>query len=260
MSDLRPNGVDLQGFVHKAEAAFRALFSAAQAKDELQFALALNPEFRGTRDAGWNTSREAEQAFEDYVEFLGTYPVTRLKARVALGFYCHLAEASGFYEVPKNMLRIVAGEQHSMWPFHSLVRQHRMTGESIAPNANRIFADLIGHAVAVGQPALAEVLRDAFDPDLRNGYAHADYVVWKDGIRLPKRNGGSLRLIGWDEFDERLQRGIQFYDCLRTVSQHFIASYDPPKVVRARLGDDPECDWCIAFDPRQGSFEIRTGA
>ncbi len=108
-----------------------------------------------------------------------------MKCRVALSFYCHLAEASGFYEVPKNMLRIAGGESHVLWPFINLVQSHKQTGDRIAPNANKVLKDLTGHAKELGFDELAEVFRDAFDPDVRNGYAHADYIVWNDGLRLP---------------------------------------------------------------------------
>jgi hypothetical protein len=50
--------------------------------------------------------------------------------RVALAFYCHLSEASGYYEVPKNMLRVAGGARYVMWPFNDLVREHRHTGEA----------------------------------------------------------------------------------------------------------------------------------
>jgi hypothetical protein len=41
----------------------------------------------------------------------------------------------------------------------------------MAPNANRIMKDLIGHAADLGLAELAEVFRDAFDPDVRNAIA-----------------------------------------------------------------------------------------
>ena len=130
-------------------------------------------------------------AIEDYVSYLNNTPETsRLKIRIALSFYCHLAEASGFYEVPKNMLR-VAGRANStiFWPFkESIVEIHRTTGEAIAPNANKVMKNLAGHSETLGYRKLAGVFKELFDSDLRNGFAHADYVVWDDGIRLTKRN------------------------------------------------------------------------
>ena len=42
---------------------------------------------------------------------------------------------------------------------------------------------------------IGEAIRDAFDPDVRNAVAHADYIVWVTGLRLRKRNGGMIREI-----------------------------------------------------------------
>jgi hypothetical protein len=84
------------------------------------------------------------------------------------------------------MLRIVEGQPYSMWPFQKLVEKHGKTGAVIAPNANKVLRDLAGHSASLGLSELAEVFRDAFESDIRNAYAHADYVIWKDGLRLRK--------------------------------------------------------------------------
>ena len=106
-------------------------------------------------------------------------------------FYCHLAEASGFYEIPKNMLRVAEGELYNLWPFQAMVERHRQTGAIIAPNSNKTLKDLAGHAQTLGLHELAEVFRDAFNANLRNGYAHADCIIWNDGTHLRKRKGQS---------------------------------------------------------------------
>jgi hypothetical protein len=246
-------------FYAKIERAFRDLFDAAREKHELHFAMALMPEMRGMQDAGWNTAADTQHAFDEYIEFLEKQEDGRMKCRVALSFYCHIAEASGFYEVPKNMLRIAGGQSHVLWPFMDLVQAHKQTGDRIAPNANKVLKDLAGHANELGFDELAEVFRDAFDPDVRNGYAHADYIVWNDGLRLPKRNGGYARKISWEEFNAIFERGINFFHILRHVVGEYVQSYDPPKTIRARLQDEPEMDWTIYCDPKSGAFGITSG-
>ena len=139
----------------KRERALRSLFQSAREKNELHFALAMHVELRGARDAGWSTADDAKIAFDQYLEFLNAGDPTPLKTRVALAFYSHLAEASGLYELPKNLLRIVGGSSHVLWPFAELVETHRLTGEKIAPNSNRVIRDLVGHAESVGLHELA---------------------------------------------------------------------------------------------------------
>lgn len=246
MGDLQDlSDAENHAFLDKAEKAFRELFDLARKKNELHFALALAPEFRGVQDAGWCTAIDAHAAFEDYIKFISDGgKLTNLKARVALGFYCHLAEASGFYEIPKNMLRIASGEPYNLWPFREdLVRKHPLSGETVAPNANKVLRNLADHASALQLCELAEVFRDAFEADLRNGYAHADYVVWSDGIRLPKRNGGHPRKVIWNEFWHHFNRGINFFHTLRVVVSDYQGSYHPPKKIRGRLNDEPEGEW-----------------
>lgn len=246
-------------FYEKTERAFRNLFDTARAKHELHFAMALMPEMRGMQDAGWNTAAETQHAFDEYLAFLEKQEEGRMKCRVALSFYCHIAEASGFYEVPKNMLRIAGGESHVLWPFMNLVQSHKQTGDRIAPNANKVLKNLAGHAKELGFDELAEIFRDAFDPDVRNGYAHADYIVWNDGLRLPKRNGGYARHIPWEEFNAIFERGINFFHTLRHVVGECVRSYDPPKTIKARLQNEPEMDWTIYCDPKTGAFGITSG-
>lgn len=64
MQDLRAANVE---FFEKIEGAFRELFDAARAKNELHFALAL---MRGMQDAGWSTAEEAHRAFDEYSELV----------------------------------------------------------------------------------------------------------------------------------------------------------------------------------------------
>ena len=234
----------------------RQLFELAKTKNELHFALSLNPEFRGIQGPGWSTAQDAHTAFDDYLNFLKEGQLTRLKARVALAFYCHLAEASGFYEIPKNMLRVAEGELYNLWPFQALVEKHRQTGALLAPNANKILKDLAGHAKNLGLHELAEVFRDAFDGDLRNGYVHADYIIWDDGIHLRKRNGDYPRIVSWAEFQEHFDRAVNFFHILRQVVSEYMSAYHPAKEVRGRFSNEPERVWKIHADPVKHSFSI----
>jgi hypothetical protein len=143
--------------------------------------MALNPEFRGMQDAGWSTAEDASRALDQYLELLEKLASSPIKIR-PLSLYSHLSEASGFYEVPKNMMRIASGEDYNLWPFQRLVAQHAASGAIIAPNANKVMKDLLRHAQELGLQGLKAVIIETFDPDLRNGYAHADYIIWDDGF------------------------------------------------------------------------------
>jgi len=157
------------------------------------------------------------------------------------------------------MLRVAGGEQYNMWPFLNLVETHKQTGIKIAPNANKVLRNLAGHAETLGLSDLACCIRDAFDPDLRNGYAHADYVIWNDGIRLRKRNGGHPRLVSWEEFNARFERGINFFQMIRDLVNEYMDSYSEPKVVKAAMNPgEPEFNWKIHADKEKHGFSIST--
>lgn len=260
LDSQHPFAAENEEFFEKTERAFRDLCDRARAKNELHFALSLNPEFRGEQDAGWSTADDAHMAFAEYLAFLTEGEFTSLKARIALAFYCHLAEASGYYEIPKNMLRVVGGQPYNLWPFQDLVETHRRTGAVIAPNANKVLRDLAGHAASLGLSELAEVFRDAFDPEIRNAYAHADYTIWKDGLRLRKRNGGFPRKVPWPEFQARFDRGINVFHLLREIVNEYVASYHPARQFRGRMADnEPELMWTVHFDPEKKIFGISGG-
>ncbi|MGH9891278.1 MAG: hypothetical protein ACREA0_04700, partial [bacterium] len=131
------------------------------------------------------------------------------------------------------------------------------TGVIIAPNANKVLQDLAGHAAVLGLSELAEVFRDAFDPELRNGYAHADYIIWRDVIRLRKRNGGVPRKVLWPEFQARFDRGLNVFHMLREITGEYVSSYHPARQVRGRMADhERERMWNIHFDPEGKTFSI----
>lgn len=129
-------------------------------------------------------------AFNEGMELLSIRNPDRATLRNLLYRYLCIAEASGLYEIVANHIAIIGSDIYRLWPFQKIVVQHKPTGRVIAPNANRIFKELSGRAEQVGLIRAAKVFSEIFDDDLRNAIAHADFVMWSDGLRLRKRNGG----------------------------------------------------------------------
>lgn len=251
---------ELQDYNDRVLAAFDQLFEAAKAREEVQFAMALNPEFRGMQDAGWSTAAESMSAIDEYLELINGLSAGPMKIRIALSLYSHLSEASGFYEVPKNMLRIASGDDYNLWPFQHLVDRHRASGEIIAPNANKVMKDLLGHAAELKLDKLQPIILEAFDPEIRNGYAHADYIIWNEEIRLRKRNGGQPRVVSLEEFVTKTNKAVRFFQCLQETIRKYVLSYSQPKKVNGRMNkNDPEMPAVISFDATSGVFSIKVG-
>lgn len=211
------------------------------------------------REVGWNTAHEASRAVQQFGDLIRALRVENpVRVRVGLSLYSHLAEAAGYYEVPKNMLNIAGGGYWSMYPFRELVDIHKHTGDAIAPNASRVLKDLIGHAATLGFVDLCEVITEAFDFDLRNGYAHADYIVWNDGIRLPRRNGGPAKIVSYERFGLLLNKALSFFSALEEVQGECLQAYDPPRLVRGRMNSQEDVEYAIlTWNPQKLTFSVK---
>ena len=252
------NNKDNKEFLLKAEQAFKALFKKAKETDELHFAFSLSPEFRPYKI---NTALDAQNAFKDYYDFLHNNDKSPIHVRIALAFYCHIAEASGFWEIPKNLLCIIEGNKYNLIPFGDLVKKYGDKEGSILPSANKVMRSLMKYSQKMGFHDLAEVFKDAFDPDIRNGYAHADYALLNEGVCVGSRYGKE-RIINWDEFNLLLHKAVNFYMVFIGVLQENLSYYDPPKVIKGVLSDregEPEGTWEISYKA-DGTFVIKGGA
>ena len=243
-------------FFQKAERAFKGLFEAARVKNELNCAFALHPEERGYQDSGWSSADETFLAFDDYLEYLDSSPNTRFKLRVMLSFYSHLSEASGFYEVPKKLLLVYEGDPYFRSAFHSITEKNRRTGNAMVPNASKVFRDLVGHAKNLGFDELADVFKEAFDPVLRNAYAHANYILRPNEIRIKDKATNHIRIISLAEFNLLFNKGLQFFHALRSVLKEYMLSYVPAKIIMGRLHEEPTSPCKIEFLPEHKAFVI----
>lgn len=249
----------LQDYADRALSAHRRLFEAARNTDELQFVLCLFQEMRGMREFGWSTADESRLAFRQYIEHLARLTSNDpMAVRISLSLYSYLSESAGVYETTKNMLRIVTGLHHHIMPFSDLVAQHKLTGERISPNANRIMKDILGHANEAGHDDLGSVIQEAFDPDLRNGYAHADYVVSQEGIRLPRRNGGSFRIVDYASFATLINKSVAFFEVLNHLVQESMESYTDPRLIFGRMNSIDPAMWAVVRRT-DGRFGFKTG-
>lgn len=250
-----------EAFYETADKAIRDLFEKAKAAQELHFAMSLMPELRGMQDGGWNTAQEAVCAFDDFMALVNKLDKgDRVRVRVLLSFYLQVSEGSGFYEIPKKMMLTIEGKGNTLSPFQNLVKKHRKTGAAIAPNANAIMKDLMGHSFELGLRDLSDVFRDAIDADVRNAVAHADFTLVREGMRLARRNGGHPRQISWVELDTILSRGLNFFSLVRQIAHEYVETYNPPKTIQSRMGlREPITDWTIYYGPKTGSFGFATG-
>lgn len=246
-------------FLVKSRSALEQLFEAARAKDELNFALSLAPEFKAYT---LTSAMDAARAYREYGDFLQLeqFNGQGIRARVALALYCHTAEAAGLWGVPMCLLLVLAGEHYTTTPFTHLVEKHKATGQTIAPNANKVMRALADEASSQGLDVVAAVFRDAFDPDLRNGFAHADYALSTEGVHVRGRHGQE-RIIKWPEFHSLLNDGIGLFGVLGEVISCYQDFYRTPRIVVGTTHpQDPVGHWMIHSDPVARTMSVSGGA
>jgi hypothetical protein len=210
------------------------LFGFARARDEIDFAMSLAPEFCGSQDAGWNTAEEAQYAFKEGLDILNQRQCDRAAIRNLLYRYLFISEAGGLYEIIRNQIGIIGSDIYKLWPFQDIVERHAPSGKIKAPNANRIFRELSQRAEEVGLTRLSGALAEVFDDDLRNAIAHADFIIWDDGIRLRKRNGGHPYKLSWAQLNRIVRRGFCFVDLLNQYTEAALRSYEGSKEIVGR--------------------------
>lgn len=234
------------------------LYGFARQMNELDFVASLSGEFRGMQDAGWSTTLTAAAVRDELNAYLGkTEPLSVPEYRVVLLLYSQLSEAGGVYESIKNIMGIITSVPYNLWPFQKLVRVRKQPSAVIGPNANKTFRDLAETVRAIGMKRLSELLAIAFRDDIRNGIAHADYIIWSDGLRLRRRNGGAVYRVDHDEVVEAVNRGVTFFDILMDHHRESYKFYNHPKEIVGKFSSNFPMPWTVHADPEKGLFSIR---
>ncbi|UES51656.1 hypothetical protein [Roseibium aggregatum] len=256
---MRPNTED---FLVSLSIELSRLYGFARQMNELDFAVSLSGEFRGMQDAGWLTPITARQVFEEIKAYEGrSQPYTLPEWRIVLLLYCQLAEAGGVYESLKNILGIISALPYNSWPFQGLVRTRQIDDRIIAPNANATFKDLAQKAKHIGMAKLSDLLAITFDDEIRNGIAHADYVIWTDGsLRLSKRNGGLPKLLKFEEVADAVAAGVGFYEILQLHNSVATRSFNPAKEIVGKLSEFPPMKHTVFADPEKKIFSIKSSS
>lgn len=244
-------------FVNETARQVGLLFKFVRQMSELDFAGSLSGEFRGAQDAGWSTTITAEQVYEELSARLAAGPVESFAdMRVILLLYSQLSEAGGVYESLKNMMGIVENAPYNLWPFRDLVRVKQNPNRVIGPNANATFRDLATHARKIGMIGLSSALENVFRDDVRNGMYHSDYILWNDGLRLRRRNGGRVTRIDYTEVFDLVGIGLAFFQTLQTLRTSAVQSFDPPREIIGRFSANPPMPHTVGYDSETGSFSI----
>lgn len=249
--------MDVAEFTERLDKQLATLVAFACEINELDLALCVMSEARGMQDAGWNTSQTAYEVFDELLAIgqMDRAP-TRPEYRSALALYTQLAEAGGVYEGLRSMMAVVELKPYSMWPFHDLVRRRANPMRIIGPNANATFRALATTARDIGMLQLSELLEVAFRDDIRNGIAHADYIISDRGLRLRRRNGGGAVELTYEQVSDAISIGLNFFTLLQRHRDNIALSFRPARDIYGRFSVNPPMAWRVELG-EDGAFGIR---
>lgn len=243
-------------YVRELNTQLTYLFAFARRVNELDTVVAVCGEFRGAQDAGWNTMVTAHEASAELRAATSRKDGLNLaEMRYVLCLYAHLAEAGGVYEGLLNTIRVAQLKPYNLWPFQDLVRVRKTPRAVIGPNANAMFRRLAESAENIGMPLLARLLEEAFRDDIRNGIAHADYILAHDGLRLRRRNGGMPLLLPFEEVSDAVQKGEFFFELLQAFYKSVMLTFRPGRTVIGRFSENFPMPWRVELD-EIGRFSI----
>nr|GEU29185.1 hypothetical protein [Tanacetum cinerariifolium] len=172
-------------------------------------------------------------------------PLNKPELRQVLCLYAQLAEAGGMYEGILNTMRVAQLKSYNLWPFQHLVRVRHEPRAVIGPNANAMFRHLAKVATAIGMTGLAHLLEIAFRDDIRNGMAHADYVLDYDGPRLRRRSGGQPINVSLHQVQNSVQTAMFLFELLQDFQQAAVETYRSPRTIIGRFSENPPMPWTI---------------
>lgn len=247
-------------YIHDLNDQLSYLIAFAQATNELDMAGALFQESRGMQDAGWTTTITAYEIFDE-MRALGSKeePLTTAEYRQFLCLYAQLAEAGGVYEVLSNLMGVIQLKPYNLWPFQDLVSVRENPKRIIGPNANAMFRKLAQTAESIGMTKLASLLEITFRDDIRNGVFHADYIIWNDGLRLRRRNGGNPYSVPHEEVTKAISIGVMFFDIFNQLQQEARQSFRPAKEIIGRFSLNPPMRHTVELQ-EDGSFSISSSS
>lgn len=233
---------DLELKAEQVESRLHALFQAAKASDEFEFACTLM-RVRGMEDVGWDPFVETHQLVTDLMTLINTPLVALTKVRLGLLLYSHLTEVSSVYEILANLTRVVAGERYAIDPFLDRYPRNRKGEPQFLSTAGKVRAlkEMLGN---VGQPLIVEALDWFFNASVRNAFAHADYTLHEESFRARSERfevGGiqtpemPLPLLA-----ELLNRALAFYGEFMSEYDEQRSGYAANKVIAGRIVADSE--------------------
>ncbi len=180
---------DLENYVTRAKDSLENLFNSARSKDELGFIFAILGINSGIEDVGWQPIYETLKLTEDFTKLANSSQDSHTQLRLLLVTYCQILESSYLYHIIYNLLSCIKGDEPpKVFNFLEFYKA------GVPPSVWRKVEEINSLSKAVDDEKSGKILIEIFDQPIRNAVSHADYILFKDELRL-KHKGNDIKKI-----------------------------------------------------------------
>jgi hypothetical protein len=223
--------IDFQSFEKSTEETLNCLFNVAKEQNEFAYVFSLLGINSGIEDAGWQPIAETYLLMRDFVAIANAPFHKHTKARLLLLCYTQITEANYLYHVIYNMLiSIENGNLPKVFSFLDLYKN------GIPPSVKSKVGMICEKSEKLGHQRIKDLLENIFDYGIRNAISHADYIIYKDELRL-KHKGSDIRIIKLDDVFDLVQRTIIFFEVFFKTSDTHKKSYSDGYVISNRKNE-----------------------
>lgn len=217
----------MEDYIARVQAAIRHLFESARVADEAAFVFSILGIDSAMEDIGWQPIAETIAFHNDFLNLFSATEDNETRVRIGLVLYGHLVEASYPYHIIYNLLQTIAGETPKIFNFLKLYRKAIPPSVQAKINAIKALANNVGHS------EIATIICDLYKNDIRNAFAHSDYVLFDGELRL-KHKGLPVRKMSYANLMVLLDSEIVFFRCLLNELESRRTSYPAGYTISGR--------------------------
>jgi len=239
---------DIQNFEKETKETINSLFNAAKNQNEFAYVFSLLGINSGEEDVGWQPISETYLFMRDFVAMSNAPFSQHTKARLLLVCYTQITEANFLYHVIYNMLLSIEDiDPPKLFNFLSLYKN------GIPPSVRAKVDAICQKSEELGQQKIKDLLNETFDYSIRNAISHADYILYKDELRL-KHKGSEIKKINLEDVFDLVQRTIIFFQAFFDVSDQHRKSYADGHVISNRRNKKGQnlANIILKVDPQWG--------
>jgi hypothetical protein len=225
--------------------SFKQLFNRAKAKDEFEYCCALWLG-RGMQTVGWDTLQESHALLQQILSFVDGPIDSGFRTRLLLLAYCHTIEMNFIYNMIANMIHISLGKRYCADWFDKDSQQAKKAPVSPGKKIEAIQKWIKD----TEWQEMGEILSEMYLRDVRNAFAHADYVLFEDCVRI--RDGNQAKEYKLEFLLPKMELGINLAFILVQLTREGILSYKENKRISSRMEVNPLFEVELLVDPDYG--------